>query len=203
MPLEALHLTPDDARLVPWKNGRGVTRELALWPEDAREDWAWRLSRALVDAAGPFSAFPGCERVLTVTSGPGLVLAHGAAAPRARLRPLEPYRFSGEWATTAELVGGPVEDFNVITRVGRARAEVEVLRLGARRARAALGAGQAYAHVLGAGLEARVTGEEEAFALGADDSLWVRGARGGEELDLVGRGAACVVLLVRLEDERA
>src|SRR5687767_10413887 len=33
--LEVVHLHPADARLVPWKNGRGVTRELALWPEGA------------------------------------------------------------------------------------------------------------------------------------------------------------------------
>ena len=65
-------LTPEDARDVPWKNGRGTTRELALWPATAsfeHGDWHWRLSAAEVGAAGPFSAFPECERILTVTKG--------------------------------------------------------------------------------------------------------------------------------------
>ena len=32
---EFLHLRPGDARRVPWKNGRGVTEELAVWPPEA------------------------------------------------------------------------------------------------------------------------------------------------------------------------
>src|SRR5258708_2763617 len=60
--LQIRQLTPADARRVPWKNGRGVTDELALWPPGAsfeRGDFDWRIACAGVDAAGPFSAFPG------------------------------------------------------------------------------------------------------------------------------------------------
>jgi uncharacterized protein len=200
---EVLHLRAQDARIVPWKNGRGVTRELALWPQGTsleRLDFAWRLSAAPVDEPGPFSRLPGYERILVVTEGAGCELVHGADAPRARLRRLEPYRFAGAWATAAELPYGPVADVNVIFAPDRVRASVEPLALGARRLREALGPGHAFLHVLAGRLGARVTGEEEPFELAPGDSLWLRAARGGEELELVGHEHAAEALLVSLQD---
>jgi len=196
---EVLQLAAADARTVPWKNGQGSTRELALWPPGAVEHGAydWRISRAEVAAGGPFSSFPGYERVLTVLLGPGLVLEHGERAPRARLRRLEPYRFDGDWPTTAELAGGPIQDLNVIARQGLVRARVQALALGARRTRETLEDPQAFLHVVAGKLGARVTGEERAFELLAGDSLWLRGLTGGEELDLVGL-AGCELCLVSL-----
>ncbi len=198
---EVLLLRPEDAPSIPWKNGRGVTRELALWPAQAsfeRGDYDWRISAARVEEAGPFSSFPGCERLLVVTEGAGLVLVHGERTHRARVRRLEPYRFSGEWTTTAELVGGAVSDFNVIYRPERCRPELAALSLGRRRTREPLGAGHAFAHVLAGAVAARLTGEEEPFELGPLDSLWARGLAGGEELELAGNARECAVLLVRI-----
>jgi environmental stress-induced protein Ves len=201
---ECLHLRAEDARSVPWRNGRGVTDELAVWPLAAsfeRGDFAWRIARAPVVEPGPFSAFPGFERVLIVTEGRGLVLAHGADAPRARLRPLEPYRFAGDWATDAALPDGPVRDLNVLVRRGRAAVDAEVLRLGARAARVGVGPGHAFVHALGGRIDARVTEEEDGFALAPAESLWARGLVPGDELDLAGRDAGSVAVLFRLTDE--
>jgi hypothetical protein len=200
--LEVLRLAAADARLVPWKNGRGVTRELALWPRGAslaRADFDWRISCAPVDEPGPFSVVPGVERILVVTEGAGCELVHGPAAPRARLRRLVPYRFSGAWPTTAELPHGPISDFNVMFVPERVRASVEVLALGQRRVRETLRAGQTFVHVLVGTATARVTGEEEAIELGPADNLWLRGARGSEELELLGRARDTEALLVSLE----
>lgn len=199
--LEIIHLQPEDARDVPWKNGGGRTREFALWPEDAsfeEGDFAWRLSSASVNEAGPFSALPGIERILVVTVGAGLELSHGDLAPRARLRRLEPYRFAGDWPTTAALPDGPIADFNVMLDPERARASVEALLLGRRRSRLALAEGHAFVHVLAGRCDVRVTGEEEAFELDAGDSLWLRELRGGEELDCAGGTDACELLIVEL-----
>lgn len=196
-----LHRTRADTRRVPWKNGRGVTEELALWPPGCsleRDDFDWRLSKAALDEPGPFSSFPGIERILVVTAGEALVLDHGDAAPRARLRRLEPYRFSGDWATRAELPAGPVRDFNTLVRRGAARAEVEALRLGLRRVREALCAGHALVHVLAGSVRARATGEEQPFELASEESLWARGLDGSEELELAGASDDCTLLLVRL-----
>lgn len=198
---EILHCTPASYRRVPWKNGRGVTEELALWPPGAvfeRGDFDWRISKARVAEPGPFSVFQGYERILVVTEGAGLVLSHGDHAPRERLRPLEPWRFAGEWPTTGAIPDGPIADFNVLFRRGVVDADVQVLRLGLRRAREVLSASHVFAHVLRGIAVLRVAGEEEPFGLQAGDSLWIREARTEEELDLAGNSETTVALLVRI-----
>lgn len=195
------HLTSDDVRRIPWKNGRGVTDELASWPPGAtfeRGDFDWRVSKAAVSEPGPFSVFPGFDRILVVTDGDGLLLAHGDRAARARVRRYEPYRFSGDWPTTAELSRGAVADFNVLTRRGNVEADVQVLRLGRRSAREALVPGHAFVHVLGGPVRARVSGEEEPFAIRLGESLWVCDAEAFDEMDFSGEDDEAVVVLVRL-----
>lgn len=201
MPREILLRTAADSRRVPWRNGRGVTEELAIWPDRAsfeRGDFDWRISKTRVEEDGPFSTFPGFERILVVTDGPGLVLTHEGSAPRSRLRPLEPCRFAGEWPTRGELVAGPVSDFNVIARRGGARADVEVVRLGARRTREVVGPGHAFVHALAGALTVRVPREEEPFELDAGTSVWARELAGEEEFELAGRDPATVAILVRV-----
>ncbi len=201
--MEVRHLTGSDVRRQPWKNGRGSTEELAVWPEGSsfdRGDFDWRISKASVDRPGPFSSFPGFDRLLVVTEGEVLLLAHGGAAGRARLRRFEPHRFSGDWTTTAELPAGEIADFGVLFRRGSVDADVHVLDLGRRSAREALPAGHAFAHVLSGRALARVTGEEEPLALRPLDSVWIRGASAGVELELAGRADPCVVVLVTLRD---
>lgn len=205
MTREILHRTADDSRRVPWRNGRGVTEELALWPERAsfeRGDCAWRISKARVEEPGPFSVFAEHERTIVVTQGAGLVLSHGDAAPRARVRALEPYRFDGSWPTTADLVSGPVADFNVFTLRGTSRADVEVVRLGARRTRASVGPGHAFVHALAGGATVRVPREEEPIELSPGESAWLRELPTEEELEVAGESASTVVLLVRIESTR-
>lgn len=200
---QVLHLTQADARQVPWSNGRGVTLELALWPEGAsleRADFAWRVSCAPVDAPGPFSRLPGVERILVLTEGEGLELSHGDQAPPARLRRLEPYRFSGAWPTAAALPAGPIRDFNVMFAPERVEARVQAFALGARRQREVLRAGHAFVHALGGSLKARLRGEEQAYELLPGESLWARGLSGGEELELSGRSPGLAVLLVSLQE---
>jgi len=165
---EVLHLRPADARRVPWKNGRGFTDELALWPPGAsfeRGDFDWRISKAAVEEDGPFSSFPGFERVLVVTEGAGLILDHGTSAPRAKLERLVPYRFSGDWETRAELVDGRVADFNVIWRRDRAHAEIETLSADSSRRFAAARNEHVFVHCLASG---------ESFWLPPDSSIELR-----------------------------
>jgi hypothetical protein len=190
------HLTPADARRLPWKNGRGVTEELAVGPPGAtfeRGDFDWRISKAAVTEAGPFSTFPGFDRVLVVTDGDELLLAHEDDAPRVRVERLQPYRFDGGRPTSAETTGAPVRDFNVMTRRGRVRADVRVLRPGTGTMREQLVAGHAFVHVVEGAVVARVADADVSLATG--DSLWLRDARDGDALELAG---AAVALLVRI-----
>ena len=108
---------------MPWKNGGGITREIVRFPGDA-EDWHWRLSIAEIAADGPFSAFPGCERSLTLLEGAGMALQF--ADRRCDLRP--PYaacRFAGEETPDCSLFDGPTVDFNAIWRRDAASIHVE------------------------------------------------------------------------------
>ena len=58
-------LKTSDYKMVPWKNGGGVTQDVLLLPASAtHDDFDVRLSLAPISAEGPFSAFPG----MTATS---------------------------------------------------------------------------------------------------------------------------------------
>jgi len=103
----------------PWKNGGGVTREVAIWPPGAPlTAFDWRISVADVAAGGPFSAFPGIDRVLTVISGAGLFLTVDGAAPVAMDDASPPLAFPGEAACEARLAHGPIRDLNLMVRRG-------------------------------------------------------------------------------------
>lgn len=104
---------------VPWKNGGGLTRELATHP--AGSDLAqfdWRVSIASIHAAGPFSHFPGIQRRMAVLDG-RLSLSLGGAAALSLSADSAPLEFAGEIAVTAAPLGGTVTDLNVMTRRGR------------------------------------------------------------------------------------
>src|SRR5690606_386633 len=59
----------------PWKNGGGETAEIAVSPAGAGfDDFDWRISTAIVAQSGPFSGFPGVDRVLTVIEGGAMEL---------------------------------------------------------------------------------------------------------------------------------
>ena len=109
----------------PWKNGGGVTREIAAWPEGAgMEAFDWRISTAEVRGPGAFSVFHAVDRSLTVLSGAlSLSFAGGRVA---FLDPTsEPYGFPGEVPCHGAPLGGPVTDLNVMWRRGRYSATVE------------------------------------------------------------------------------
>lgn len=106
---------------VPWKNGGGVTREIARFENEGA--MVWRLSIADVASEGDFSKFPGIERILTVIEGQGMQLDRpGGNALAADL--LKPVAFSGDDAITGLLPHGPCRDFNVMWDPRRVSAAV-------------------------------------------------------------------------------
>jgi hypothetical protein len=122
----------DAARIAaaPWKNGGGLTREIVCRPAGADlTAFDWRVSLAEIAADGAFSVFPGVDRVIILLSGLGVELRSGDGRLRHRVtEPLAPFAFSGDNAIDATLVSGTSSDFNVMTRRGRARADVRVVR---------------------------------------------------------------------------
>ncbi|GHC50661.1 HutD/Ves family protein [Neogemmobacter tilapiae] len=115
-------LTPAQFLTSPWRNGGGVTHEIAKAEQDGR--WLWRLSVAEVASDGPFSHFPGMARILTVIEGAGMVLDTPDGPLAAQ--PLHPVGFSGETSVVGRLLNGQIRDLNVIYDPLRVRAEVRL-----------------------------------------------------------------------------
>lgn len=116
------HLTSlDSAPPAPWRNGGGVTRELAARP--AGTDWTWRISVAEVAASGPFSRFDGVQRWFAVLGGAGVILKLPGAEHRLTLA-TAPLSFDGGEPVECELLHGPTRDLNLMVRRDRASARM-------------------------------------------------------------------------------
>jgi environmental stress-induced protein Ves len=124
-----------ELRSEPWRNGGGVTRELASHPKAASAQdgaWDWRVSIADLTKAGDFSAFPGMERVLTVVDGELLLLTvDGAEHPLEKYRP---FRFSGDADAHGALPTGDIRNLNVIARAGSFKGFTSIIELSKKRA---------------------------------------------------------------------
>ncbi len=114
-----------DAAVQPWKNGGGVTHE--LWRVPASGEFNLRMSIATVASDGPFSVFPGIDRVLALLEGNGFGLS-GPAGRRTVTLPGQSIEFAGEEEWACALLNGPVRDFNVMVQRGLS---VRVSRIGA------------------------------------------------------------------------
>ncbi|HTN13151.1 MAG TPA: HutD family protein [Acetobacteraceae bacterium] len=100
----------------PWKNGGGETAEIVAAPHGAGiDDFAWRISTAIVAGSGPFSLFPGIDRVLAVLEGGAVTLTLGGSSHRLDSASA-PFAFPGDLPVGARLEGAALLDFNVMVR---------------------------------------------------------------------------------------
>ena len=106
-------IRPAEYRVMPWKNGGGVTTEICVSPPSGVFDW--RVSIATVKADGPFSAFAGYERHIMTLSGQGMVLDIEGCG-KFTLEALQPFSFSGDARVHGSLLKGTVLDFNLMVR---------------------------------------------------------------------------------------
>ena len=111
-----------DYRRMRWKNGGGETIEIAVSPPDSSlDDFHWRVSMAHVASAGPFSNFPGIDRSLALITGDGIELRLGGRGEVRLTQEAAPLAFPGDLPVEASLLGGPIDDLNVMSRRGRYR----------------------------------------------------------------------------------
>ena len=196
-----------ELRSEPWRNGGGVTRELASHPKAASAQdgaWDWRVSIADVTKAGDFSSFPGMERVLTVVDGELLLLTvDGAEHPLEKYRP---FRFSGDAAAHGALPTGDIRDLNVITRAGSFKGFTSIIELSKKRAHPVF-AGQlavllqGQATVAAGAAEADGDGDEGAPTPGEPEALNRYDAVVGSDTrspEVLGRGFLAVVSIDRV-----
>lgn len=103
--------------VVPWRNGGGVTREVAALGAPG-SDFLWRLSIATVSADGPFSRFTGIDRTIAVLAGRGMALELPDRTVSLSTES-EPFGFVGEAPVHARIIAGETTDLNTMTRRGQ------------------------------------------------------------------------------------
>jgi uncharacterized protein len=124
----ALILRAADRSAVPWKNGGGLTREVAIYPPGSDlASFDWRVSLAEVHQAGPFSTFPQIDRLMAVIAG-RLELSIAGRRPVTLSAESPPCDFAGDSPAYAEPLQAPVSDLNVMTRRGRCAAQLRRCR---------------------------------------------------------------------------
>jgi len=123
-------LDPAGYRRTPWKNGGGVTVDIA-----EHED-AWRFGRTPITTPGPFSDYSGFDRAQVLVAGRGLVLKTPDGEIDVRT-PLKPVAFAGETPIVSRLECGPVEVVNLIGNRAKVRVDLQVLHAGAAMGRSA------------------------------------------------------------------
>jgi len=103
---------------MPWKNGGGTTYQIASDPPDAStSNFRWRVSRAVIERDGPFSAFPNVSRWIVLISGPGFTMEFADGTSFDVTKPFEVYWFDGGLGVNCRLKGDrPCTVLNVMAR---------------------------------------------------------------------------------------
>jgi environmental stress-induced protein Ves len=188
--VSATLLRAADYRVMPWRNGRGSTTELAAGPAGAPLDaFDWRLSIAEVTGDATFSPFPGCDRIITVIAGEGMALEVDGRPHR--LLPLRPFGFAGEARVAGRLLGGPTRAFNLMLRRRACAGAVELVPEDG----AALGAGEmALVHVVRGAAE--LTQGGTTLRAGAGETIRIDEAHPGARVrSLMPEGVALLACL--------
>jgi environmental stress-induced protein Ves len=140
-------IAPSDYRAMPWRNGQGTTTEIAIEPGEGGR-FRWRLSIADVVQSGPFSEFPGYERVIAVAEGTGMLLTVSGREREALDADAEPYAFPGDARTHCTLLSGPIRDFNLIYDRALCIGTLATLRFGVARLRREIHRERAFLYAL-------------------------------------------------------
>ena len=101
---------------MPWKNGLGVTLEIARAPA-APAEFAWRLSLASIAEDGPFSSYVGYERVVVLVDGDGFDLDFGSGDVRELPAAGVAAVVDGGSPVHCRLRGGPCRDLSLMVRL--------------------------------------------------------------------------------------
>lgn len=119
-------ISPSRFKTVPWKNGKGSTKELLFENIEDDDAFAWRLSMAPVSENGQFSDFSGYDRILILVEGNGITLSHDSGQVDYLEQRFDFAQFDGGWTTEATLSQDRITDFNIMTRQGFCVAHVDI-----------------------------------------------------------------------------
>jgi uncharacterized protein len=109
-------LRADQRIAVPWKNGGGLTHEVAVYPANASwTDFEWRISIAAMTDDQPFSTLPDIDRKLAVLEGAVQLTIDGEQHP-VQYPTSPPIHFDGSSTTAARVAAAPALDLNLMVR---------------------------------------------------------------------------------------
>jgi environmental stress-induced protein Ves len=120
-------IPPNEFKQIPWKNGHGVTTELAINKGGSVQNFDWRLSIASVVENGVFSDFSGYMRQLVLIKGNGISLSHSNNKVDRLEKLLDVATFDGANTTIGSLHEGPIKDFNIMTKTSKFISTVETI----------------------------------------------------------------------------
>jgi len=120
-----------DYREQPWKNGGGLTREIAVaFSDDDAKEVLWRVSLATIDRDGPFSEYRGYDRTIVAIDSDPIEL--DVDGNRVMLERCRPHEFRGEARVACRLTGAATRDLNAMTLRTAFLHDVEIVTSPAR-----------------------------------------------------------------------
>jgi environmental stress-induced protein Ves len=110
-----------------WRNGQGVSWEIASHKKADAADFSWRFAKARIDNDVPFSIYPGMDRIFMMIEGQGMDLEFEDGKVLRAHEKFVPHEFSCDLPLVCKLRGGPSLDLNLFTARDTVRSECEVL----------------------------------------------------------------------------
>lgn len=98
-----------------WRNGRGVSWDIASDQPFGSQDFGWRFAVAEIAASGSFSQYEGVDRIFTLIDGDGVDLQFGDGTSLAVHQRFVPHSFSCGIATECTLRGTTSKALNLFT----------------------------------------------------------------------------------------
>jgi uncharacterized protein len=111
-----------------WRNGRGVSWNIASAPSSGTEEFGWRLALADIAEAGAFSLYGPVDRVFTLVEGNGVELEIGGG--RLIVSAIHvPHAFPCDVKTNCAHIDGPCRALNLFTARQEWQAAAEVVAI--------------------------------------------------------------------------
>ena len=110
-----------------WRNGQGVSWEIASYKEEGAADFSWRFAKARIDNDVPFSIYPGMDRIFMMIEGQGMDLVFEGGDALHVHETFVAHEFSCDVPLVCKLRGGPSLDLNLFTARGQWRATCDVV----------------------------------------------------------------------------
>jgi uncharacterized protein len=116
-----------------WRNGQGVSWEIAAYKKQGAADFSWRFAKARIDNDVPFSIYPGMDRIFMMIEGGGMDLEFEGGRVLQVHEKFVPHEFSCDVPLYCKLLDGPSLDLNLFAARGEYRAVCEVMNVNGTR----------------------------------------------------------------------